>query len=71
MELSKIQQDNSKADIFSSTHESTDNEVVSIEECKQYFQKFNLTDKRIIDIKNNLIGIVNGIINSYLDDFRK
>ncbi len=44
-------------------------EIISTEECKKYLGKFDLTDQRIIEIKNSLIGLVDGTINSYLDSF--
>jgi hypothetical protein len=53
-----------------STPKSATNEVVSFEECKKYFDKYNLDDQRITEIKNNLVGIVDKIMNSYLDNFR-
>lgn len=43
--------------------------LISLEECKKYLEKYALNDQRIISIKNNLIGIVDSVINSYLDDF--
>lgn len=70
MELNQIKQIKPEVDRVFCTHKSSDSEVMSTKECKQYFEKFELTDKRITDIKNNLIGIVNKIINSYFDDFR-
>ena len=45
-------------------------EVVSIDECKKYLGKFELSDEKIAEIRNYLIGIVDKSINSYLDDFR-
>jgi hypothetical protein len=65
MELNQTQYDNSK-----DNSPSFNNEIISTEECKQYFGKFELSDQRIADIKNNLVGIVDSIINSYLDNFR-
>lgn len=41
-------------------------EIISLEECKQYIGEFPLTDQRIIDIRNNMIGIVDQILNTYL-----
>jgi hypothetical protein len=52
------------------TTKNTINEIVSFDECKKHFEKYELDDQRVIDIKNNLVGIVNTIINSYLEDFR-
>jgi len=45
-------------------------EVVSIEECRKYLDKFELSDEKIAEIRNYLIGIVDKSINLYLDDFR-
>lgn len=44
-------------------------ELVSVEECKQCLKKYNLPDDQVLQIKDNLIGIVDSIINSYLDEF--
>lgn len=46
------------------------NDIISVAECKEYLGNQELPDKKVTDIKNNLIGIVNSVINSYLDDFR-
>ena len=51
-------------------HKSVYEEIISLEECKKYFNKFELTDQRIIDIKNSVIGLVDGVINTYLDSFQ-
>lgn len=45
-------------------------EIISIEECKQYLEKYNLPDKKIAEIRNYLIGMVDKSINLYLDGFR-
>ncbi|PIZ00551.1 hypothetical protein COY62_01990 [bacterium (Candidatus Howlettbacteria) CG_4_10_14_0_8_um_filter_40_9] len=50
--------------------EPTDLSVISIEECKKYLDKFELSDEKIIEIQNYLIGIINKSINLYLDDFK-
>jgi|GEM_PF-925437 len=44
-------------------------EIIPLKECKKYLQKYNLSDERIREIRNSLIGLVDGIINSYLDSF--
>jgi len=46
-----------------------ESEIISIEECKKHLQKFHLSDERIREMRNSLIGIVDGVINSYLDNF--
>jgi hypothetical protein len=45
-------------------------DVISVEECKQYLNRFELSDEKILEIRNYLIGIVDKSINMYLDDFR-
>ena len=48
----------------------TNPEVMSLEECKEYLGKYNLSDERILEIRNNLVGIVDHVLNAYLNDFR-
>ena len=55
---------------FVCTQKSVPNDIISVAECKEYLGNQELPDKKVTDIKNNLIGIVNSVINSYLDDFR-
>jgi len=43
--------------------------LVSIDECKKYLDKYDLSDEQILQLNNSLIGIVESIINSYLDEF--
>ena len=45
-------------------------EIITTEECKKCLGKYDLTDQRISAIKDNLIGVVDSLINSYLEDFR-
>jgi hypothetical protein len=66
----KKQLDNTEAINLSIAHNQTIDEIVSIEECRQYVAKFNLSDKKIYEIRNILIGIANKTINSYLENFR-
>jgi hypothetical protein len=44
-------------------------ELVSLEECKRQLAKYNLSDEQVSQLKNSLIGIVDNIINSYLNEF--
>jgi len=46
-------------------------DIVSLEECREYLGDFELTDERILEIRNNMIGIVDRIINCYLEDFER
>ena len=50
--------------------ESTNSEVLALDECRKQLDKFNLSDEKILDIRNYLIGVVDKSINSYLDNFR-
>jgi hypothetical protein len=45
-------------------------ELLSLEECKEHLGKYNLSDQEILNIRDNLTGIVDSIINSYLDNFK-
>lgn len=50
---------------------ATEAEVVSLEECKRYVGSYGLSDKRILEIRNSLIGIVDSLVSSYLADFKE
>lgn len=52
-----------------STEAKEPSKLVSLEECKQQLAKYNLSDEQVIQLKNGLIGIVDSIINLYLDEF--
>lgn len=45
-------------------------EIISLEECKKYLASYNLTDQRILDIRNNMIGIIDSTLNAYLEGFK-
>lgn len=45
-------------------------DIISLVECKKYFGEQELSDEKIIDIKNNLVGIVNSVISYYIEDFK-
>lgn len=47
-----------------------DNEIISIKECRGYFNSSKVSDKAIRIIRNNLVGVVDSLINTYLEDFR-
>ena len=44
-------------------------DLVSFDECQKHLEKYNLPDDQVLKIKNSLEGIVNSIINSYLNEF--
>lgn len=56
-----------KSDLVCS-QESIYNDIISIAECKGYFGN-DLPDEKVKEMKNNLIGIVNSVINFYLEGF--
>lgn len=69
MDLIQAQLDDSTKIAEPLSYES-DNDIITNEECKKCLGKYDLTDQRILVIKDNLIGIVDSLINSYLEDFR-
>lgn len=46
-------------------------EVITLEECKGYIGKYDLTDQRILEIRNTVIGIVDSALNSYVKNYGK
>ena len=44
-------------------------EIISLDECKKYVGGLNLSDQRILEIRNSVIGIVDSVINAYLENF--
>lgn len=70
MELTTLQPDTtSKSSSQCGTNKLVTKEVISLEECKQYIGAFPLPDQRILEIRNNMIGIVEKVIGAYLKDF--
>lgn len=55
-----------KPSSLTNTKKSSTQEIISLEECKQYVGEFQLSDRRIIEIRNNMIGIIDQVINAYL-----
>jgi len=45
----------------------TEEEVISLSECRKYCKRLAISDQRMIEISNSLVGIVDSIINSYLE----
>jgi len=50
--------------------QAKNSELITTEECKKYLGKFKLEDEKVEAIKDNLVGIVDCIINSYLEKFK-
>ena len=45
--------------------------MLSNEECKAYIKKYNLTEKQISQIKDNLYAILEVVIDEYLSNAKK
>jgi hypothetical protein len=69
MELKK-QPNNIQTDNYFNINGNIADEVISIKECKQFTDKFNLNNKDIGLIRNYMIGIIDKTINLYLDNFK-
>ncbi len=69
MKTKKRQPVKRKASVSSRVVRSPYEEIITLDECKSILSKFQLSDQRIIEIKNNVIGLVDGVINTYLDSF--
>lgn len=52
------------------TSQIEDTEIISVEECKKYLGKYQLSDQRIAEIRDGITGIVDNLLNSYLKDLR-
>lgn len=68
MELIK-QSKTTKTTVVFDNQEQVANEMISIEECKQFVAKFDLSDQKVGEIRNYMIGVIDKTINSYLDNF--
>lgn len=58
----------SKSDKANGFVDSSD-ELISLEECKQYIGKFDLSDQSVFEMRNILIGVADKAIGSYLNEF--
>ena len=47
-----------------------DNEIISLRECQDYFKGSNVSESMIKIVRNNLVGVVDSVINTYLEEFR-
>ena len=46
----------------------TDQNSISVDDCRKILHKFNLTDDQLSMIKNSIIGIADSIISNYIDE---
>jgi hypothetical protein len=42
-------------------------DVITLDECKKYLEEYHLSDDRIMEIRNNLTGIVDSLLNAYIE----
>ncbi len=45
-------------------------DVISVDECKKIVADFELSDEKLLELRNYIIGIANSAMNIYLEDFR-
>ncbi len=57
-------------DLKISKQNKQSDEIVSLEELRKHFKRFDLSDEKILQIKNYLIGISGKSIDTYLKSFR-
>ena len=69
MELKHLQAKSNKIAASCDTQKSVEDEIITVDECKEQLSKYNLSEEQIIEIRNNMIGFVDGIFNTYLDGF--
>ena len=43
-------------------------EVISLKDCEKILSEFDLPEDQILLIRDTVIGITNGIINTYVDE---
>lgn len=58
------------SDLKNTKQNKQSDEIVSLEELRKHFERFNLSDEKILQIKNYLIGISGKSIDTYLKSFR-
>ena len=58
-----------KAELIS-IQEPAFGDIISVAEFKEYFKDQELSEDKAKEMKNNLVGIVNSVINFYLEDFK-
>jgi hypothetical protein len=44
--------------------------MLSIDECRDYLKEYNLSDEEIERMRNNLQGIVESVLDSYIEGFK-
>ncbi len=70
MDLDIEQSDVRSSVAFDVPQDSTD-AAFSLDECKKFLGKYNLSDEKILLIRNSIIAISDSVINCYIDEFTK
>ena len=52
------------------TGKQVTNEVISVDECKKFLDKFNLNEQDINQLRNFVVGVVDRTFTTYLDSFK-
>ena len=45
------------------------NDLISLEECKEIVGTFELSDEKILELRNYIVGITNTAMNKYFEKF--
>ena len=45
---------------------SPGDEIISLEECKGILEGFELTDERVLQIRNSVVGLVDSFLSAYV-----
>lgn len=69
MELDKDLFTNVSMVEFSCAEDADCDEVITPKECQELLGGFNLSDQKVAKIKNVMIGLANGVVGLYLDNF--
>ena len=69
-ELNHTKSSGFKKEDSSPVQKPTDNEIISLQECRDYFKSISVPESMIKIVRNNLVGVVDSVINTYLEEFR-
>ena len=69
-ELNKTKSSGLKKGNLSCARKPADSEIISLPECRGYFKGANISESMMKIVRNNLVGVVDSVINTYLEEFR-
>lgn len=69
MELDQKQIGSLRTVEFSCANNTGAEEIIPKDECEELLVDFNLSDQKVSEIKNVMIGLANGVVGLYLDNF--